>query len=79
MVMSAVPKLEWGTNRHTLESEKFLSSHNVRAARAGVHPDTQKFADTIYDHGDHALIERVRGGVVTVSDAYRSIIEDDED
>ena len=45
MVMAAVP-------RHTVDSDRSLSTRKARAARGGVHPDTQRMADAIQDYGD---------------------------
>ena len=45
MVMAAVP-------RHTVDSDRSLSTRKARAARGGVHPDTQRMAYAIQDYGD---------------------------
>ena len=41
-------------DKYTVDSDRSLSTRKARAARGGVHPDTQRMADAIQDYGDPA-------------------------
>ena len=43
-----------GYNKYTVDSDRSLSTRKARAARGGVHSDTQRKADAIQDYGDPA-------------------------
>ena len=67
--MSALPKLKWGNNRYTIESQNWLSTVKARAARGSVGLSTQRRADAIFYYGNQGQAERVRNGTLSVDDA----------
>ena len=78
--MAALPKLAWGSNQHREKVEvtdvTSTSYLKHRALRASVNRKLQSQADAVYAWGDVELIDRIRAGEVSVSDAFKGIKAD---
>ena len=73
IVMSALPKLKVGDNQHREDTKYLVSSRTSRAKRASVSDELQRQADTVFTYGDQAIINQIRSGRLTVTDAYNGI------
>ena len=59
-----------------MENSTFSSGLEYRAGRASVGRAIQSNADAVYTWGDADLIDRIRAGDVSVSDAFKGIQAD---
>ena len=72
--MAALPKLGWGGDRRVKVYDHTLTSDlEYRRSRAAVSRVIQSNADAVHAWGDADLIDRIRAGDVSVSDAFKGI------